>query len=67
MQRENKARLSLAPLKFREAVSDLLKIKPETKTEATPKATRTNISGCEGSNAGNREAEGETNSKKFSN
>jgi hypothetical protein len=38
MQREKKARLSLAPLKFREAVSNLLKIKPEIKAEPKPKA-----------------------------
>jgi hypothetical protein len=38
MQREKKARLSLAPLEFKEAVSDLLKIKPEPK--ANPKVRR---------------------------
>jgi hypothetical protein len=40
MQREKKARLSLAPLKFKEAVSDLLKIKPEAKQQPNPKAKR---------------------------
>jgi hypothetical protein len=40
MQREKKARLSLAPLKFKEAVSDLLKIKPEKKQETKPKPKR---------------------------
>jgi len=37
MQREKKPRLSLAPLKFKEAVSDLLKIKPEGKQRSKPK------------------------------
>ena len=32
--------LSLAPLKFKEAVSDLLKIKPEPKRKPKPKAKR---------------------------
>jgi len=40
MQREKKARLTLAPLKFKEAVSDLLKIKPETKQQPKTKAKR---------------------------
>jgi hypothetical protein len=38
MQREKKPRLSLAPLKFKEAVSDLMKIKPEPKQKPKPKA-----------------------------
>jgi hypothetical protein len=37
MQREKKSRLSLAPLKFKEAVSDLLKIKPEPKEKPNRK------------------------------
>jgi hypothetical protein len=32
--------ISLAPLKFKEAVSDLLKIKPEIKAKPKPKAKR---------------------------
>jgi hypothetical protein len=40
MQHEKKIRLSLAPLKFKESVSDLLKIKPETKQQPKPKAKR---------------------------
>jgi hypothetical protein len=32
--------ISLAPLKFEEAVSDLLKIKPEAKPKPKPKAKR---------------------------
>lgn len=31
--------ISLAPLKFKEAVSDLLKVKPESKPKNRPKAT----------------------------
>ncbi len=33
-------KLSLAPLKFKEAVSDLLKIKPEPKSEKTKRTRR---------------------------
>jgi hypothetical protein len=35
-----KSKLSLAPLKFKEAVADLLKIKPEAKGKPKPKAKR---------------------------
>jgi hypothetical protein len=40
MQREKKRPLTLAPLKFKEAVSDLLKIKPETKKNPKSKTKR---------------------------
>jgi hypothetical protein len=33
-------KLSLAPLRFEEAVGDLLKIKPEPKAKSKPKAKR---------------------------
>lgn len=36
----DKKKLSLAPLTFEEAVSDLLKAKPEPKKKAKPKAKR---------------------------
>jgi len=40
MQREKKARLSFAPLDFREVVSDILKIKPEPKPKPKRKSKR---------------------------
>jgi hypothetical protein len=40
VEREKKRRLSLSPLKFKEAVADLLQIKPEPKKNPKPKTKR---------------------------